>query len=78
MEMGSLKIIIFSLQKKLTIHTTAVRMHYLLVAQMLEEVPKYFQGLYSNAFTLRGHELVDYPGIGKSSESWKEHLVFTE
>lgn len=57
---------------------STVRRSYLLVAQMLEEVPKDFQGLYSNAFTLRGHQLVDYPGVGKSSKSWKQHLVFTE
>lgn len=44
-------------------------MAYLLVAQMLEEVPKDFEGLHSNAFTLRGHELVDYPGTDTSSES---------
>lgn len=52
-------------------------MDYLLVAQMLEKVPKDFEGLYSNAFTLGGHELVDYPGIDTSSELWQQHTVLT-
>lgn len=40
---------------------------------MLEKVAKDFEGLHSNAFTLGGHELVDYPGIDTSSESWQRH-----
>lgn len=42
--------------------TQYIGMVYLLVAQMLEEIAKDFEGLYLNAFTLGGHELVDYPG----------------
>lgn len=34
-----------------------------LMAQMLKEVPKDFEGLHADAFTLGGHELVDYPAI---------------
>lgn len=48
------------------------------MAQMLEEVAEDFEGLYSNAFTLRGHELVDYPGIDTSGKSWQQHAVLTE
>lgn len=40
---------------------------------MLEKVSEDFEGLHSNAFALRGHELVDYPGIDTSSESWQQH-----
>lgn len=57
---------------------TAIGIGYLLVAQMLEKVPKDFEGLHLNAFTLRGHELVDYPGIDTSSENWQQHTVSTE
>lgn len=45
---------------------------YSLVAQMLEKVSEDFEGLHSNAFALRGHELVDYPGKDTSSESWQQ------
>lgn len=62
----------------ITIHYIVIGFSYLLVAQMLEEVPEDFEGLYSNAFTLRGHELVDYPGIDTSSKSWQQHTVLTE
>lgn len=48
---------------------TAIGIAYLLVAQMLEKVPEDFEGLHSNAFTLTGHELVDYPGIDTSGET---------
>lgn len=54
-------------------------MGYLLMAQMLEEISKDFEGLYSNAFTLGGHELVDYPRIDTSNgERWQRHTVLTE
>lgn len=62
----------------IAIDYTTFEKGYLLMAQMLEEVSKNFEGLYSNAFTLRGHELVDYPGIDTSSERWQQHTVLTE
>lgn len=46
---------------------------YSLVAQVLEKVSEDFEGLHSNAFTLGGHELVDYPGTDTSGESWQRH-----
>ena len=39
------------------------------MSQVLQEVPKYFEGLYTNVFTLRRQELVDYPGI--DTHQWK-------
>lgn len=57
---------------------TAIENGYLLVAQMLEKVPKDFEGLHSNTFTLGSHELVDYPGIDTSNESWQQHMGLTE
>lgn len=56
----------------ITTYYTVIGNSYLLVAQMLEEVPKDFEGLYSDAFALRGHELVDYPEIDTSSKGWQQ------
>lgn len=49
----------------------------LLVSQVFQKVTKNFEGLYTNIFTLRGQELVDYPGkymsvqINNSALSYK-------